>query len=216
MIDAVAVIELGERTVLFLVPGSVPAFEFSAVVPGAGLDAGQPVSADLAERQHDVSVMIARIVAALGDRRVDGDIGDHAFGYELSVDELAEDVEPLLGGQLMREREIDFAAELGVVPVFAGVDVVPEFFAVGEPGRGALGQHDFAVYGAALAAVIVNLAGGAIDEAGGGTIGSGCDGGMAFGPTDDLRVKMVAGHGLRCFCCGALISVVWLARLNVA
>ena len=125
---------------------------------------------------------------------MDIEIGDHALIDEGLADEVAGELDALLLGQFARDRELDFAGELGVLPYFPGLDRVPQLLAVTEFRRGVLGQHDFGMHDAGLVGKILMPAEPLIVQPRRRAIGSRSDRARSGRPADDFGAEMVDGH----------------------
>ncbi|MNT39054.1 hypothetical protein D3C72_1752710 [compost metagenome] len=103
--------------------------------------------------------------AVLADVAVDIQIGDHAPPHELPLDEGAGQFDGVVRPHLSGQGELDLAGELGVFTLLSPLDLVPEHLSV-EPALGrAVGQQDFGVQHAGLAAVIEGLLGALVEQA---------------------------------------------------
>lgn len=87
MVDAGGHTRALKRAVLVLLPQHAPVLQQDFAVPLAGLDPAQAGGGCLPQREQDVRMVVARIVAFLKDGFVDGDIGDHAAADEDLTDE---------------------------------------------------------------------------------------------------------------------------------
>lgn len=122
-------------SVLMLGPQPAPFLQEGIAVPFARLDAAQPRGRGLAQRQHDVGVVIVRMVTLFRYRGVDGDIRHHAAADERGLDEAQEQFAPFASIELMGKRQIDFTGELRVLAAFQGLDVPPQLLALPKKGR---------------------------------------------------------------------------------
>lgn len=138
---------------------SPPTLQQVVGVPFPRLGPVEALRGRLAQRKQHMGMMIARVVTALPDRRVNGEIRHHTPTDELLGHKAAHQLKALLVSQLMRQRHIDFAGELGVAALLAGLDVRPQLFAVLHPRRRGRRRHHLGMGHAALFAVIVNRAG---------------------------------------------------------
>ena len=68
-----------------------------------------PVGGEIAGGQQDVGMGVVRIVA------VDADVGDHAFGDELALDEVAQESDLFAVFKLDGQPDFDLACDLGVL-----------------------------------------------------------------------------------------------------
>ncbi len=82
----------------------------------------------------------------------------HAAAHELLAHEVLHQRATLLGGQLMRQRSVDLARQLGIDAGLHFLHRGPQLLAVGQPGRRVLGHHDLAMGHPLAAAVVVGLA----------------------------------------------------------
>lgn len=126
VIDAHRQARSSQRGVLMRSPGFAPSRQHVVAVPGAGLHPSQPIRLRLAKREKNVRMVIAGIVALLGNRPMDGNVGHHALRHELLGDERPDQREPLRVRELVRQRHVDLARELRVAPLLVPLHVVPQ------------------------------------------------------------------------------------------
>ena len=96
-------------------------------------------------------------IAFSGNGVVQGEVGHHPPRHELLHHEAPDERQPLLGCQLVGQRNVDFTGKLRIPALFHLLDVVPEGFPVTEPLRGSLRQKDFLMNHSALGAIVKNL-----------------------------------------------------------
>jgi hypothetical protein len=125
-------------------------------------------------------------VIALAVRRVKGNID----GAGVALDQLTGETEgecfALRSRQLGGERDLKFPSDGRVLAALGRLRMVPELFAVARPrGRG-VWQDELAMFDAAPARVVVQLAGALVANALGGAIGGGGRGGAALRAADGL------------------------------
>ena len=196
MIDARVDIEFGEPRVNMIGPRLTPMAQQLGAIPVAhlGTKLGGFVIADLnlAHRQHDMRVRPRQPVRA--HIPMDIEIGDHPALDELGLHEVAGQFDALLPGHLARDRELDFAGELGILANLHRLDIIPELFSISPLFRRAFGEQHFAVNDARLVREVVGTAEPLIVEPIGGAIGRGRDRAAAGGARDDFCGKMVDRH----------------------
>ena len=157
-------------------------------------------------------------IAFTGNGVVQSEIGDHPPLHELFQHEAPDERQPLLGRQLVRQRDIDFTGKLGIPALFNLLDVVPESFPVAKPRRGSLRQKDFLVHDAALGAVVKSLALPPVLQTLGGSIGGYGHHGTAspvMVTRNDLRFEVVDGQagGISLVGIGPPVSRAHLCRV---
>ena len=170
VVDAAAYAGTLKRSIRVLLPALTPRLQQRLVVPLAHL-LPEPVAGDGAHGEHDVRVVVS--VVALASGFVDAQISDHASRHKLGLDKLADQVEPLRRIQFGRQGNVNFACDLGILPLFNGLDCVPQCRAIRGPGRRAGRREDFPMLDAALAAVVVDLARALVHQLQAGAVGAG-------------------------------------------
>ena len=83
--------------------------------------------------------------------------------------------------------QIELTAQLSVTAALDLLHMVPEFLAIGQPGRGPIGEQHLTVHDTVPSAVIVLLPRSLIPKQGRRTIGRSSQGRATLGPPDDLR-----------------------------
>ncbi|CAB3802576.1 hypothetical protein LMG28614_05647 [Paraburkholderia ultramafica] len=191
MIDGFGNAVLRENAVDGVGPMLAPCFKLRGVVPVTILvpkaGAGQ-----VPHRQHDVSMMISVIAAAVG--RMHREIRDHALRYEFLRHKRAHQVDALRVGQFMRQRQLDVAGELRVAAFFNALDGVPELYPIAHPFRRIVGSDDLGMQNAALLSVVPNFAETFILDARGGPVRSRGRRAAASGSGNDLGGKAIGSH----------------------
>lgn len=94
----------------------------------------------------------------------------------------------------MREREIDFAGELGVLAPLQSLNLIPQPLAVLQKLRCAGRQQDIGENDAAPSAVLMKLSGAFVAKALACAIGCCGNSRLSSGPADDLNREMIARH----------------------
>jgi len=87
VVDAIDNADMLQRLVLVLGPKSAPLNKGLVAVPLAGLHPPQSRRGRLPQGEHDVGVVIMRMVALFRYGCMNGDIGDHALAHEGGLDE---------------------------------------------------------------------------------------------------------------------------------
>ena len=82
-------------------------------------------------------------------------VGDHAARDELPLDKVARQVDSLALVEFAREGELDFAGQLGVLPLLGRFNGVPQAFAFSQLLGNAGGRHHLGMDDAALVGKIV-------------------------------------------------------------
>ena len=184
-----------------------------APVFGAGKAVGEggPVG------EQDVSVPVAGIATAMGGRRMNGDIGDHAVAIDaVGLGELRQHGDVLIEADLVRQADHHLLGEAGILAGFGGVDGTPEGLGVTHPLRHVVGSDDAEPFHSHFAPVVEGLVAVAmvLRVAVGGcgfhgirqravAIGDGGMNVMALGAADGVNVQMViaGGQGEGCLRC---------------
>ena len=78
--------------------------------------------------------MVVALVARLAGR-VERDVGHHPALDELRLAEVPDELGPLIGAELVRERDADFPGDLAVHAALGGLDPVPQLGSVMDPIR---------------------------------------------------------------------------------
>lgn len=142
-------------------------------------------------------MVVVGMVAFLHHRRMDGHIRDHALADEGLLDERQKKFFPLVGIQLMRERQIDFTGELRVLAPFHPLDMIPEFLAVVQEGRPTPGYEDFGIHDTAPTTVVVRLLRPVIPDLLARPVSCGRKRRSPPRPANDLHREVVARHATR-------------------
>lgn len=128
-VDAGGVAGRLEGRIRVHLPALAPRLQKLLVVPGRDLRAeARTVSGQAAHGQQHMRVMVAAV--AVRAWRVNAHVGNHAQLDKLALDKLAHQAQPLLGIQLGWQRNFDFPAHLAVLPLFSGLDPIPQLGAV--------------------------------------------------------------------------------------
>ena len=123
MVDPRVNIQLGKTLVHMVGPRLAPLLQERRAVPLDNLLA-EALPVDFAHRQHDVRVRLG--LAVLPHVPMHIEVGHHAAFDKLLFDEIAGELDALLLVQLARNRELDFARQLRVLALLAGLDLVPQ------------------------------------------------------------------------------------------
>ncbi len=119
-------------------------------------------------------------------------VGNHALAGKLLPHKILHQPFTLLVGQLMWERNSDFAGKLGAVGavalILAALDMVPELFSVLRPFGCVLRRENAGELNAAHAAVIFVDAGALVFKLGAGIVGGLGDGTLPLSPRNHMDV----------------------------
>jgi len=133
-------------------------------------------------------------LAVGADIPMDVEIGDHAAIDELGSHEFPGERDALLLRHLAGNGELDLAGELRI-PAFLGrLNLVPQHFAIAQPLRRALRQHDLGVDDAGLVGEVVVPPEPLVMEPLGRPVGGGRHGAPSTAASDDLGREMVDRH----------------------
>ena len=127
MIYAGINIQLGQPLVDMIGPRLAPLLQERIAVPLAHL-LPEALGANLAHRQHDMRVRLGLAVLAPVPMHIE--VRDHAPIDKLLFDEIAGEAHALSRVHLARDRELDFARQLRVLALLAGLDFIPQASAV--------------------------------------------------------------------------------------
>ena len=127
MVDARVDVEFGQALIGDLRPAFAPALDHLRAVPVPHLLA-KTVLVYRAHGQHDMGMRFGH--AVLGHVPMHIEIGDHAPVHELSLHEVAGQLDPLSLGHLAGKREFHLAGKLRVLADLEGFNIVPKPFAV--------------------------------------------------------------------------------------
>ena len=152
MVDARVDVEFGQALIGDLRPAFAPALDHLRAVPVPHLRA-KTVLVYRAHGQHDMGMRFGH--AVLGHVPMHIEIGDHAPVHELSLHEVAGQLDPLSLGHLAGKREFHLAGKLGVLADLEGFNIVPEPFAVAPCLRRIFRQQHLGMDDAALGRKIV-------------------------------------------------------------
>jgi hypothetical protein len=133
-------------------------------------------------------------MAVRADIPMDIEIGDHALGDELGLDEVARQLDGVLFRQFARQGELDFAGQLRILALLGGLDCVPQFLAVGEVLGCAFGQQHFAMLDTCLAGEVVIAVDPLVEELLAGAIGGSGHRAAPARSADDFRAEVEDRH----------------------
>jgi hypothetical protein len=139
-----------------------------------------------------VGVVIPPIAAPVGPMQ--GDIRNHAPPDQLTVNECRDQAQPFRELQLVRQRELQFACELGVFAPLCLLDRIPERGAVLHPCGGVGRGQNGGVLDTLSPAVVMHLACPGILDPAAGPVGGGGGRRASFAPGEDLGGQAVNGH----------------------
>ena len=152
MVDARVDVEFGQALIGDLRPAFAPALDHLRAVPVPHLLA-KTVLVHRAHGQHDMGMGFGH--AVLGHVPMHIEIGDHAPIHELSLHEVAGQLDALSLGHLAGKREFHLAGKLRVLADLEGFNIVPKPFAVAPRLRRVLRQHHLGMDDAALGGKVV-------------------------------------------------------------
>lgn len=204
MVDTAPAAGACQGRVLALLPCAAPAQQEGIAVPFAGFGSAQALRGGLAERKQDMRMVVARIFRFFRYRFMYRQIRDHAATHKMLEDEPSRELGSRRGGQFMGQGKVDLAGKLGVTPALDHLDVIPEPFAVPQPGRGTRRSQDLRMDHAPPPREIGDTAAGGIPQTGPCPVsGHGDDiarraivAAAKRRPADDLRTEMIRCHAM--------------------
>lgn len=158
----------GQGVIDMLGPFFTPLTDERPIVPGSILVAETHLS-NFPQREHDMGMLIARIAFVM--RGVEGNIGNHATGDELTPDKAAHQLQLCRPLQLVGQRQLNLSAKLRITTLLDAFDRVPQGLTVKHPFRSVGRRHDFLMQDAAAPLIVVDLASALIGNAPTRTIG---------------------------------------------
>ena len=151
---------------------------------------GEPLRPDCPHRHHQMRMVIANVRFAM--RRMDREIHRRAIAIGQPLRELPRRLQPLLGIQLVRQRDLEFPRDASVLAIFSLLRRIPQGRTIQSPLRIDPGRnHDLRMLDAAPPRKVMRQAIALVGQSLGGPIGRRRHGAAAGRAADRLHAEMV-------------------------